>query len=144
MSKQLSVAIKLIEQYRAEIRNRSDLLADGFCQGAWFEDTYQSLLSPKQPSTALRLEGQRFGMLTVLSRSENDRHRKACWLCKCDCGGLTVAPGTKLKQGKILSCGCYRAGQWLRRCGAKGRRRAAAERELTLEPIWPRASRARV
>lgn len=32
------------------------------------------------------LIGQRFGMLTVIQRTENIGGR-AAWLCKCDCGG---------------------------------------------------------
>ena len=124
-------AIKLIEQYRAEIRKRADLMADGFCQGAWFEDTYRAMV--REPNRAVNLsEGQRFGRLTVLSRSENDRHRKACWLCQCDCGNQTIVTGVKLRQGKTKSCGCYRKGQVLRRHAAEARRQAAAERYLAI------------
>lgn len=57
------------------------------------------------------LTGQRFGRLTVLSRAENTRNGTSTWLCKCDCGKLTVAPCTKLTRGLIVSCGCRRLSQ---------------------------------
>ena len=31
------------------------------------------------------LIGQKFGMLTVVGRADNDGKR-VCWICKCDCG----------------------------------------------------------
>ena len=55
------------------------------------------------------LTGKKFGMLTVLGRSDKtDRHRAAFWLCKCDCGGTKVANGPNLRQGSVKSCGCLR------------------------------------
>jgi hypothetical protein len=29
------------------------------------------------------------------------------WLCKCDCGSELVVPGFRLRNGSIISCGCY-------------------------------------
>lgn len=40
---QRDLAWKLVLQYRAEIRSRHDLMAEGFCQGAWFNDLYDAL-----------------------------------------------------------------------------------------------------
>jgi hypothetical protein len=40
---QLDLAWKVVQQYRAEIASRPDLVADGFCQGVWFEENYETL-----------------------------------------------------------------------------------------------------
>ena len=53
------------------------------------------------------LTGQRFGRLTVIKRVENNKHGKARWLCKCDCGNETIVLGASLSNGTTTSCGCY-------------------------------------
>lgn len=53
----------------------------------------------------LDLTGQRFGRLTVLAPAENIGSRTA-WLCRCDCGGETVATTQRLRDGHCTSCGC--------------------------------------
>lgn len=53
------------------------------------------------------LVGQKFGRLTVIAlapKLSKDRR----WLCKCDCGNLTIAVGGNLKSGHTTSCGCRR------------------------------------
>jgi hypothetical protein len=35
------------------------------------------------------ITGQRFGRLIALERVHLDRHGKAMWRCRCDCGGET-------------------------------------------------------
>jgi len=52
------------------------------------------------------LTGQKFGKLTVVSRAENDKHRNAMWVCKCDCGNEHTTIGCSLRQGNTKSCGC--------------------------------------
>ena len=54
------------------------------------------------------LIGQKFGMLTVMSRGPNNKYRKAQWWCKCDCGNpeLTLVIGSSLRNGSTRSCGC--------------------------------------
>jgi len=54
--------------------------------------------------------GQRFGRLTVV-RCEgalSARTPEAAWLCRCDCGGATIATGSNLRRGKTRSCGCLK------------------------------------
>ena len=51
------------------------------------------------------LTGRRFGYLTVLHRTEN-RGKRTCWLCRCDCGQIKSATARDLKAGKVKSCGC--------------------------------------
>lgn len=52
--------------------------------------------------------GKKFGMLEVLERVENDKHKKTMWLCKCECGKTTITRGQELIRGETTSCGCYR------------------------------------
>ena len=56
------------------------------------------------------LTGQRFGKVTVLSRVANNKHGRAVWLCKCDCGNEKEIPAANLKSGRTTSCGCYSGG----------------------------------
>lgn len=53
--------------------------------------------------------GKRFGMITVLERSENEIDGTARWKCVCDCGKIFTTRGTRLRAGKAMSCGCYGA-----------------------------------
>ena len=52
------------------------------------------------------LTGQKFGRLTVLSRTDNNKHRQVMWLCQCKCGNFIVVRGYRLKDGHTKSCGC--------------------------------------
>jgi hypothetical protein len=58
---------------------------------------------------ALKLEGQTFGNLTVIERSENDKHGKSRWICKCCCGNEKIIGSAELKKGDTKSCGCIKA-----------------------------------
>jgi hypothetical protein len=52
------------------------------------------------------LTGQRFGKLVAIKRVENNKHNKAQYLCRCDCGNETIVCGSVLKKGDTKSCGC--------------------------------------
>lgn len=52
------------------------------------------------------LTGQRFGRLTVISRTANEG-KAVAWSCKCECGNETITTGTRLRAGRVKSCGCY-------------------------------------
>lgn len=60
------------------------------------------------------LTGQRFGLLTVLSRAESTRgygrnkSRLTQWECQCDCGNKTRVRANHLRSGATTSCGCKR------------------------------------
>jgi hypothetical protein len=54
------------------------------------------------------LTGQKFGRLTVVSLDSVTKHRKAKWLCKCDCGKSHIVDGASISAGKTKSCGCLR------------------------------------
>ena len=56
------------------------------------------------------ISGQRFGRLTVVALLRTGgQGGHADWECLCDCGIRTIVRGTKLRQGRIKSCGCWRA-----------------------------------
>jgi hypothetical protein len=50
------------------------------------------------------LSGQTFGLLRVLEKATNVRHRNAFWTCTC--GSVIYVSGTNLRQGYTTSCGC--------------------------------------
>jgi|SRR5579859_530337 len=59
--------------------------------------------------------GHTYGRLKVLEyagRTEPEGARrggKAIWLCRCECGARVAVSGSKLRAGKVVSCGCWRA-----------------------------------
>lgn len=53
------------------------------------------------------LTGQRFGMLTCISRAPS-RGGQTYWNCVCDCGNETTVRASHLRDGTTKSCGCYR------------------------------------
>jgi hypothetical protein len=54
--------------------------------------------------------GNRYGRLLVLGERPFKKHGSAVyWKCECDCGGTIEARGTHLREGNIISCGCYSA-----------------------------------
>lgn len=62
----------------------------------------------KSPGNMLQLQGQRFGKLTVIARDANDKHGRAVWRCKCDCGKEAAVAGFRLSCGHTQSCGCLK------------------------------------
>lgn len=54
------------------------------------------------------ITGQKFNFLTVLYFDKYNSTKDSKWVCKCDCGNLTVQRITNLRSGKVKSCGCYR------------------------------------
>ena len=55
----------------------------------------------------LKIEGQRFGKLTVLAYAYS-RKRITYWSCRCDCGVSVEVAGIRLVNGGTTSCGCAR------------------------------------
>jgi hypothetical protein len=51
--------------------------------------------------------GQRFGRLVVVERLPSWRG-KTIYRCQCDCGNLSNHQSSKLNDGTVTSCGCYR------------------------------------
>lgn len=59
------------------------------------------------------ITGERFGFLTAINYEKTNRHGKAVWRCRCDCGKevFTVLGG--LKSGNTKSCGCGNKGRFV-------------------------------
>lgn len=89
------------------------------CECGNYKTVYSHLLSNGQVkscgcivhnSKAENLIGKRFGKLTVLSRDADYVSPKNAhvpkWICQCDCGNVKSVLSNRLRQGKILSCGC--------------------------------------
>lgn len=57
------------------------------------------------------LTGQRFGRLTVICRCDDNKSELKChttlWICKCDCGKTKIEKSSALREGRVVSCGCY-------------------------------------
>lgn len=57
------------------------------------------------------LNGQTFGMLTVIELSEKtDAAGARMWKCRCKCGNITYTSSNKLISGGKNSCGCIKKG----------------------------------
>lgn len=54
--------------------------------------------------------GQRYGKLTVIDYTDENRHGSALWKCQCDCGNITYATTEGLRVGDNVSCGCRNLG----------------------------------
>lgn len=52
------------------------------------------------------LTGQKFGRLTVIQRTKNNKYGNLMWLCQCECGKQKIVRGSHLKGKRIQSCGC--------------------------------------
>jgi len=59
-------------------------------------------------STALSLEGVRFGRLVALRRVGTCPGGSAMWRSACDCGAETSTSAASLRAGITRSCGCLR------------------------------------
>ena len=53
--------------------------------------------------------GKKYGRLTVISEHGQGHHGEILWLCDCECGNRKTVPGSALRSGKTLSCGCLQA-----------------------------------
>lgn len=54
------------------------------------------------------LTGQKFGYLIPLYIDKSQKHKRTCWVCKCDCGNITTVPTCYLTSGHTKSCGCFK------------------------------------
>jgi len=67
-------------------------------------------MAQKGQRVAAKLDGQRFGRLTVLWRGPNHVEpsgaTRSAWQCRCDCGNGVVVTGHALSKGHTRSCGC--------------------------------------
>lgn len=59
-------------------------------------------------NSAIDITGKRFTRLVALERDTDfvDKHRRAIWICCCDCGNTIRAAYGALVNGHTKSCGC--------------------------------------
>lgn len=76
------------------------------------------------------LTGQRFGSLVVVGYSHLNKHNRAVWKVKCDCGNDHTSDSNCLKMGLAKSCGC-RGLNFTRRSVPLSER---LESNITMEP----------
>ena len=79
---------KICEYTTKELQNQNRIMCDK-CKG-------------------IDISGQRFGKLIALKPTEERKSGAVVWECQCDCGKIHYAPLTRLKEGKVQSCGCSR------------------------------------
>ena len=60
-------------------------------------------------SKMIDLTGNKYGRLTVLKK-DKERITKSgsYWICQCECGKIKSIRSSSLRNGDIVSCGCYR------------------------------------
>ena len=107
---------------------------------------------------AENLSGLRFGKLVAIKLVGHDRHGFRLWLWRCDCGEEIARVSAPIKQGRQISCGCYKNEQsrqrakhgqsqtrtyraWIAmKARCKGRderdRRYYVRRGITVHPKW--------
>lgn len=52
------------------------------------------------------LTGQKFGLLTVIKKTDKKCSGKIVWECLCYCGNMVEVTGNHLRSGNVKSCGC--------------------------------------
>jgi len=56
----------------------------------------------------LNLTGHKYGNLTVLEETRPVGKSRR-WVCRCDCGNITIVYMTSLRSGNTKSCGCIKS-----------------------------------
>lgn len=59
--------------------------------------------------SSLHLQGERFGLLTVLEETDVRKGQNVVWKCQCDCGNITYTITNSLTKGDTKSCGCIKS-----------------------------------
>lgn len=60
------------------------------------------------PKQSLKLEGKKFGKLTVIEKTNLRYHGRVIWKCKCECGNDAFVNSYDLISDRVKSCGCMR------------------------------------
>lgn len=67
-------------------------------------DMDEQMEKPRWRKNVYHLQGQKFGMLTVIDRVKTGRY--SFWKCRCDCGAERNFTSYMLVSGNNKSCGC--------------------------------------
>lgn len=57
-------------------------------------------------SKTSNLVGERFGKLTALERTNQQKGRYWLWRCRCECGSMITVSTKQLRRGAATHCGC--------------------------------------
>lgn len=65
----------------------------------------------RKPQTNIREEyiGKKYGMFTVLEKTNERQGGKILYKCQCECGNIIKCNITDIKNGHKKSCGCLRS-----------------------------------
>lgn len=75
--------------------------------GCWKRQIWQRLTTTQGDWETKNELGSRYGMLTVIAKSDTLTYgNRITWVCKCDCGNTHVVDGVRLRNGAVCSCGC--------------------------------------
>lgn len=74
-----------------------DFTKDGKCSGCGKPSVYVDDLA-----------GKKFWNMTVIRYAGINQKGRSVWLCKCDCGNEVSVLSNSLRNGAVVSCGCYR------------------------------------
>lgn len=74
-----------------------------------------------------QLTESRYGRYTVLHRDTTRSGKNAYWVCRCDCGTERSVRIDILRNGAVVSCGCYNADTLSARATVHGHARDGAE-----------------
>ena len=69
----------------------------------------------KMHPRVIDLTGHRFGRLTAVEYLGVAPGGGALWRCRCECGEETKARSQNLRDGAVVSCGCFRRDSEVRR-----------------------------
>lgn len=105
--------VEIIQDTQKRTRHREVIsLCRCFC-GKEFESVKRQVKKGKVAScgcTRIKdLVGQKFGLLTVVDKTDKRNVHNGCviWKCVCDCGEEREYSTTRLTNPKTKSCGCY-------------------------------------
>ena len=83
---------------------------------------FDKILRPLGGKLYEDLSGQKFGRLSVVRAVGRNKTGRVLWLCKCECGNMTIAVASSLKRLAVKSCGCLaKVSQKFKRENLEGR-----------------------
>lgn len=56
---------------------------------------------------AIDLTGEKYGRMTVVGKVGKTRRGISLWDCTCECGARKIVRGDHLREGRVVSCGCF-------------------------------------
>jgi hypothetical protein len=93
------------------------------------------------PKNTIDETGHRYGRLVVLEYAGTNNSRNSMWYCLCDCGTGVIASSKRLRNGRSVSCGCYRANPEIRRAA---RMKTPARRRKAIARMGGEARRSKI